>query len=212
MLKNDRHTLPLPRGAHVVVSGPGADDAGVQAGGWTLGWQGVTGDDASPIGGTTILAGMRATASAPGLVTYTRTGSSVPPGTSVGVVVMSEPPYAESRGDSSDPRVTGERVADDMAAAHVPLVLVLLTGRPVRIESYLRRFAAVVAAWLPGSEGQGVADVLYGSANVSGVLSKSWPLDATALPIPSLQPGARSLFAYGAGLRYPGGRPIGSLR
>jgi beta-glucosidase len=68
-----------------------------------------------------------------------------------------------------------------MAAAKIPLVLVLLTGRPVRIESLLPKFAAVVAAWLPGSEGAGVADVLYGDANFVGTLSKSWPRDTTIL-------------------------------
>jgi beta-glucosidase len=79
---------------------------------------------------------------------------------------------------------------------------VLVTGRPVRIESYLPQFEAVVAAWLPGAAGEGVADVLYGTAKFSGVLSKSWPRDSTALPISSLEAGASPLFAYGAGLRY----------
>jgi beta-glucosidase len=80
---------------------------------------------------------------------------------------------------------------------------VLVTGRPVRIESYLPKFAAVVAAWLPGSEGEGVADVLYGDAKFTGVLSKSWPRDATTLPISSLQSSLDPLFAYGTGLQYP---------
>jgi beta-glucosidase len=90
-----------------------------------------------------------------------------------------------------------------MQAANVPLVLVLVTGRPVRIESYLPHFGAVVAAWLPGSEGEGVADVLYGDSRFVGKLPKSWPRDATALPISSLQAGADPLFAYGFGLTYP---------
>ena len=90
-----------------------------------------------------------------------------------------------------------------MEAAGVPLVLILLTGRPVHVESYLPHFKAVVAAWLPGSEGEGVADVLYGDASFTGTLPKSWPHDTTALPLSSLQAGADPLFAYGFGIRDP---------
>jgi beta-glucosidase len=193
---------------------------GVQSGGWTLGWQGVTEAAAAPIGGTTIFAGMQAAATSPGLVTYSWDGSSVPAGTSVGVVVLYENPYAEYEGDTNDPSFSNTSMSQDpsghiiydgladgivgkMAAANVPLVLVLVTGRPVRIESYLPKFAAVVAAWLPGSEGEGIADVLYGDAKFSGVLSKSWPRNATALPISSLQSSPDPLFAYGTGLQYP---------
>ena len=199
LLKNDGALLPLSKSAHVVVAGPGANDVGVQSGGWTLGWQGVTEAAASPIGGTTIFAGMQAAASSPGLVTYSWDASAVPSGTSVGVVVLYENPYAEYEGDTDDPNFSNTSTSQDpsghiiydglaagivsnMTAAKIPLVLVLVTGRPVRIESYLPGFAAVVAAWLPGSEGEGVADVLYGDAKFSGVLSKSWPRDATTLP------------------------------
>ena len=220
LLKNDGGLLPLSKSAHVVVAGPGGNDVGVQSGGWTLGWQGVAEAAAGGIGGTTILAGMQAAATSPGLVTYSWDGSSVPAGTSVGVVVLYENPYAEYEGDTNDPTFSNTSMAQDpsghiiydgladgivgkMAAAKVPLVLVLVAGRPVRIESYLPKFAAVVAAWLPGSEGEGVADVLYGDAKFSGVLSKSWPRDATALPISSLQPSADPLFKYGTGLEYP---------
>jgi beta-glucosidase len=209
LLKNDR-VLPLRRSAHVVMIGPGADDKGVQSGGWTLGWQGVTGADSAPIAGSSLLAGMQAVASSPGLVTYSRDGR-VPPGTSASVVVWGERPYAESRGDADDPRIAEPGLVSDIAPGPEPLVLVLVTGRPLRIESYLRRFAAIVVAWLPGSEGEGVADVLYGIAPFTAVLSKSWPLDTTVLPISSLQPDAHPLFPYGAGLRYAALAPIGRL-
>ncbi|HLK40416.1 MAG TPA: glycoside hydrolase family 3 N-terminal domain-containing protein [Polyangiaceae bacterium] len=220
LLKNDGALLPLSKSAHVVVAGPGANDLGVQSGGWTLGWNGVTQGSSAAIGGTTILAGMQAAATSPDLVTYSWDGSTVPSGTTVGVVVLYENPYAEFEGDTNDPSFdntsssqnpSGHVIYDGLAAgivgrmtaAKVPLVLLLVTGRPVRIESYLPRVGAVVAAWLPGSEGEGVADVLYGSAKFSGVLPKSWPRDATALPISSLQSNADPLFAYGFGLTYP---------
>ena len=217
LLQNTNNILPLSKSAHVFVAGPGANDVGVQSGGWTLGWQGVTETAAAPIGGTTILAGMQSTASSPGLVSYVYNGSSVPAGTDVGVVVLYENPYAEYEGDTDDPNFTNTSTAQDpsghiiydglapgivsnMEAANIPLVLVLVTGRPVRIESYLSSFSAVVAAWLPGSEGEGVADVLYGDAPFTGKLPKSWPKDTTTLPISSLQTGADPLFAFGFGL------------
>ena len=220
LLKNDAGVLPLSKAAHVVVAGPAASDLGVQSGGWTLGWQGVTQTAATPIAGTTLLAAMQAAASSPALVTYSWDGSTVPSGTSVGVVFLYENPYAEFEGDTDDPDFTNTSMAQDpsghiiydglaagivdkMTAAKIPLVLVLVTGRPVRIESYLAKFDAVVAAWLPGSAGEGVADVLYGDARFSGTLSKSWPRDATTLPISSLQSGGNPLFPYGFGLQYP---------
>jgi beta-glucosidase len=90
----------------------------------------------------------------------------------------------------------------NLTGTKVPRVLILVTGRPVRIESYLSTFDAVVAAWLPGSEGEGVADVLFGD-NFVGTLPKSWPTDTTVLPISSLQSGTEPLFAYDFGLTYP---------
>jgi beta-glucosidase len=217
LLQNNDNLLPLSKSAHVFVAGPGADDVGVQSGGWTLGWQGVTETAAAGIGGTTILAGMQNTASSPGLVTYTYDGSSVPAGTNVGVAVLYENPYAEYEGDTDDPNFANTSPSQDpsghiiydglaagivsnMEAANIPLVLVLVTGRPIRIQSYLSKFSAVVAAWLPGSEGEGVADVLYGDAPFTGKLSKSWPKDSTILPLSSLQSGADPLFAFGFGL------------
>jgi beta-glucosidase len=211
LLRNDAGLLPLPKTARVHVAGPGGDDLGIQSGGWTLGWQGGTGVDSGALGGgTTILAAMRAAAASPGLVTYSRDGLGAS-GADVGVVVLHELPYAEYLGDTPDPRLDGgtpSNVYDGTAAplvavmrqAHVPLVALLLTGRPVRMESLLASFDAVVAAWLPGSEGQGVADVLYGDAPFRGRLSRSWPRDATVLPLSYEDPGYDPLFPVGFGL------------
>jgi beta-glucosidase len=218
LLQNRGGLLPLSKTAHVVVAGPGANDVGVQSGGWTLGWQGVTQAAAGGIGGTNLVAGLQSIAASPSLVTYSWNGSGVPAGTEVGVVVLYENPYAEYMGDTDDPNFANTSASQDpsghviydglagtvvanMTAANVPLVLVLVTGRPVRIESYLTKFAAVVAAWLPGSEGEGVADVLYGDVGFTGTLPKSWPKDSTVLPISSLQSGADPLFPFGFGLK-----------
>jgi beta-glucosidase len=211
LLENGAGLLPLPKDARVHVAGPGADDLGIQSGGWTLAWQGRVGVGPRELGGgTTIFGAMRAVATSPELVSTSRDGSGAS-GADVGVVVLHELPYAEYEGDTPDPRfdnpaspniydgTVGPLVAT-MRAAKIPLVLLLLTGRPVRIESLLPSFDAVVAAWLPGSEGEGVADVLYGDAPFVGRLSRSWPRDATPLPFSYESAPYDPLFPVGFGL------------
>jgi beta-glucosidase len=218
LLQNNNKRLPLSKSAKVVVAGLGGNDMGVQAGGWTQGWQGAKG--LSGIPGTTIFAAMQSIASSSSNVTYSADGSNAS-GNDVGVVVLYENPYAEYCGDVTSPdfnlaMVTRPmyspcgQVYDDNAAsilsnmqkANIPLVLVLVSGRPMLIQSYLSTFDAVVEAWLPGSAGDGVANVLYGNTGFTGVLPKSWPTDTESLPISSLQDGgATPLFAYGFGLK-----------
>jgi len=215
LLKNEGHLLPLPKSARVQLVGPGGDDLGIQSGGWTLTWQGSAGLTRSDLrGGTTILDGMRATASSPDLVTYSPGGfGAVLSPADVCVVVLHELPYAEFEGDTPDPRFdntatrnvydgTAGPLVATMRATKLPLVLLLLTGRPVRIESLLPYFDAVVAAWLPGSEGEGVADVLYGDAPFVGTLSRSWPRDGTSLPLTYDQTPYDPLFPFGFGLTH----------
>lgn len=215
LLKNESHLLPLPKGARVHVAGPGGDDLGIQSGGWTLTWQGSAGLTRSDLrGGATILDAMRAAASSPDRVTYSRDASgAASSGADVGLLVLHELPYAEFPGDTSDPRFdnpTSPNIYDGtagplvatMRASKLPLVLLLLTGRPVRIESLLPYFDAVVAAWLPGSEGEGVADVLYGDAPFVGTLSRSWPRDRTTLPLTYDQTPYDPLFPFGFGLTH----------
>jgi beta-glucosidase len=216
LLQNNNKRLPLSKSAHVAVAGLGGNDMGVQSGGWTLSWQGGPGGAGIP--GTTIFQAMQNVATSSSLVTYTADGSGAK-GADVGVVVLYENPYAEYCGDVTDPNFTSAAVTrpqyspcgdvydgkaativSNMKGAGIPLVLVLVSGRPMRIESYLSSFDAVVEAWLPGSAGDGVANVLYGNASFSGVLPKSWPKDSTTLPISSLQSGSSPLFAFGFGL------------
>ncbi|MBV9946491.1 MAG: glycoside hydrolase family 3 protein, partial [Myxococcales bacterium] len=217
LLQNNNKRLPLSKSAHVVVAGLAGNDLGIQAGGWTISWQGAEGG--SGVLGTTILQAMQNAATSSSLVTYSADGTGGK-GADVGVVVLHENPYAEYCGDVTDPNFsspavtrpmfspcgavydgTAATVVSNMKSAGIPLVLVLLSGRPMRVESYLSSFDAVVEAWLPGSAGEGVADLLYGNASFSGVLPKSWPRDSTTLPISSLQSGANPLFAFGFGLK-----------
>lgn len=174
LLQNDNGALPIdPAAGPIFVAGAAADDAGTQAGGWTIEWQGVPG---KPIAGaTTILDGITA-AAGEGAVTYAPDGdfdTQAP----LGVVVLAEAPYAEGVGDREDLRLTDEEVAlvERVAAVTDQTVVVLLSGRPLVIDDALPLADAWVAAWLPGSEGAGVADVLFGDAPFSGTLPLDWP-------------------------------------
>jgi beta-glucosidase len=165
LLKNQGKVLPLKKSAKIFVTGKNADNIGNQCGGWTIDWQGKTGDVTT--GGTTILAAMKA---ANPQVSTTADGASI------GVVVIGETPYAEMRGDRKELAVAVEDVAAVKAvkAAGIPVVVVVVSGRPLQLGEIAGQADAIVAAWLPGTEGAGVADVLFGDAKFKGKLSFSW--------------------------------------
>ncbi|WP_265737650.1 glycoside hydrolase family 3 N-terminal domain-containing protein [Peterkaempfera bronchialis] len=206
LLKNDGRVLPLAKSGKVFVAGKSADDIGNQSGGWTISWQGASGN-ITP--GTTILQGIRATASDPSKVTYSRDGSGIDSSYSAAVAVIGETPYAEGQGDR--PGSLGLDQADlntlaKLKASGVPVVVVLVSGRPLDIAAQLPDWKALVAAWLPGTEGQGVADVLYGDYNPTGKLPMSWMQSASQQPI-NQGDGKTPLFAYGYGLSYSTSTP-----
>lgn len=200
VLQNTGRTLPLStRLKRVHVAGK-ADDLGVQCGGWTIDWQGKKG--ALTPGGTTILEGVRQTVGSDTKVTYSADGSGVA-GADVALVVVGEDPYAEMFGDREtlelgDPE---EALIQTCRDADVPVVLVILSGRPLLIEKILPRCQAVVAAWLPGTEGRGVADVLFGAVPATGKLPVSWPRNMGQVPLNVGDKDADPLFPYGFGLR-----------
>ena len=198
LLKNENKTLPLAKtAARIHVAGKNADDIGNQCGGWTIDWQGKSGD-VTP-GGTTMLAAIRK--AAPGAkVTFSKDGTGAE-GATVGVVVIGETPYAEMQGDRADLRLAQEDVdaVDRMKAAGIPVVVILFSGRPMIVDSILAKADALVAAWLPGTEGQGITDVLFGDYKPVGKLSRSWPRSMEQIP---LHPGDEPLFQFGYGLSY----------
>ncbi|MGA2243998.1 MAG: glycoside hydrolase family 3 N-terminal domain-containing protein [Verrucomicrobiota bacterium] len=174
-LKNDKHTLPLAKNLkHLAVAGADADDIGVQCGGWTISWQGQSGDTIH--GGTTILSAIRNTVSPGTQVNFSRDGSDLA-GADAVVVVVGESPYAEMKGDRSDLRLAAGDVAlvEKAKSAGVPVVTVLLSGRPLILGNALDASDAFLAAWLPGTEGQGIADVLFGDYRPTGRLPRQWP-------------------------------------
>jgi beta-glucosidase len=203
LLQNRKHALPLSKQIkRLVVAGPAADDLGIQCGGWTIAWQGKTGQVMR--GGTTILAAVRQEVGSVAAVTHSPDGT-VPPGTDVVLVVIGERPYAEMMGDSKTLALPDADLAVLKKArqAGVPLVTMVISGRPVLLQDVIDSSDAVIAAWLPGTEGQGVADVLFGDYKPTGKLPHSWPRSLDQVPINvSDEDGKQPLFPYGFGLTY----------
>ena len=202
LLKNDKKTLPLPKSAkRIHVAGPGADDLGIQCGGWTGSWQGSLSNHV--LGGTSILTAIKNTVSRDTQVTYSNDGTGAE-GAAVGLVVLGEKPYAEGQGDSIDLALPPEslQALANMKKSGMPLVVVLLTGRPVILGRITDDVEALVAAWLPGSEGQGVADVLFGDSNFTGKLSHSWPRSLSQVSRHLSDADYEPLYRLGYGLSY----------
>jgi beta-glucosidase len=200
--KNEGGALPLSKSAaRIHVAGKNADDLGNQTGGWTIDWQGKSGNGHTT--GTTILEAIRKAVSPNTKVTFSKDGTGAQ-GATVGVVVIGETPYAEMMGDRADLSLDAEDQAAvrNLKAAGIPVVVVLLSGRPLILGDVLNEANALVAAWLPGTEGEGVTDVLFGDYNPTGKLSFSWPRSMAQVPINVGDPDYDPLFPFGFGLTY----------
>ncbi|UOZ10236.1 glycoside hydrolase family 3 N-terminal domain-containing protein [Amycolatopsis sp. WQ 127309] len=199
LLKNDHHVLPLSKRDKIFVAGKSADDMGNQSGGWTVGWQGTSGP---VIPGTTILQGIKSSSSK---VTYAKDGTGIDQSYDVAVAVVGETPYAETKGDrpqGMDLDDTDLATLQKLKDSGVPTVVVLVSGRPLDIAAQVGDWAGLVESWLPGSEGQGVADVLFGGYNPTGKLPVTWMRSAGQQPI-NVGDGQPALFPFGYGLHYP---------
>jgi beta-glucosidase len=202
LLKNEHGALPLAKSAkRIHVGGKSADDLGNQCGGWTITWQGSSGN-VTP-GGTTILQAIKKAVSKETKVTFAVDGKGAE-GADVGVLVIGETPYAETNGDRRDLSLAPEDVAavENMKAAGIPVVVILLSGRPMIVDKAIDKADAFVAAWLPGTEGDGVADVLFGDYKPSGKLSFSWPRSMAQVGVHRGDASYDPLFQYGYGLSY----------
>lgn len=202
LLKNKNKALPLSKEIkNLVVVGAAADDLGIQCGGWTISWQGQPGKVIS--GGTTILEGIRKTVGANTKITVSTNGEAK--GADAVLVVIGEKPYAEGFGDRKDLSLDPADLALVRKAkeAGVPVITVLLSGRPMIIGPALEASDAFVAAWLPGSEGQGVADVLFGDYRPKGKLPHTWPASMDQIPVNKGDANEKAaLFPFGYGLTY----------
>jgi beta-glucosidase len=200
LLRNERRVLPASKKlSRIHVAGKSADDIGNQCGGWTISWQGKSG--ANTTGGTTILKAIEETVSPQTKITYSKDGADAA-GADLGIVVIGETPYAEWMGDRQSLELSEEDVAvvDKMKQAGMPLVIVLISGRPMIIDRVIDKADAFVAAWLSGTEGRGVTDVLFGDFKFVGKLSFSWPRSMDQIPINVGDKNYDPLFKYGYGL------------
>jgi len=216
LLENRHHVLPVRGREDVYVAGSNADNIGNQAGGWTLTWQGGS---TNVIPGTTILDGIRQRAR--GDVTFSADASAPIPRRAVGIVVVGETPYSEGFGDVFGPRwafdpgdqnvprpvkdmqlsAADKATVDEVCAAVERCVMVIVSGRPLILDPAQReRVDGIVAAWLPGSEGAGVADTLFGARAFTGKLPVSWPRSLAQEPINVGDPGYNPLYPFGYGL------------
>ena len=204
LLKNDNRTLPISKNiARIHVAGKSADNIGNQCGGWTIRWQGQTGNVTT--GGTTVLQAIKEAVSKDTQVTYSLDGSGAE-GAALGIAVIGELPYAEGMGDRADLSLDAADVAvvNNMKKAGIPVVVIIISGRPMIVNNILSKSDALVAAFLPGTEGQGITDVLFGDYNPTGKLSFSWPRSNDQLPLNINMPEEKydPLYPFGYGLSY----------
>lgn len=220
LLKNEQGTLPIKPGSKVLVAGDGADDIGKQSGGWTLSWQGTGNSNEHFPNGQSIYSGLEEAIVAAGGVAVLSEDGSFSELPDVAIVVFGEDPYAEFQGDR--PSVDydsdgGLELLNSFKARGIPTVSVFISGRPMWVNPELNQSNAFVAAWLPGSEGGGIADVLVASPDGSvkhdfhGRLSYSWPKLASQTEVNIGDEDYDPLFPYGYGLSYAEGGSVPQL-
>ncbi|GLT38976.1 hypothetical protein SLA2020_131880 [Shorea laevis] len=199
----DKPLLPLPKKTtKILVAGSHADNLGYQCGGWTITWQGQGGNDLTI--GTTVLKAIKNTVNPATQVVYNENPDAnfvKSNKFSYAIVVVGEPPYAETAGDSMNLTISepGPSTIKNVCEA-VKCVVVVISGRPVVIQPYLSTIDALVAAWLPGTESQGIADVLFGDYGFTGKLARTWMKTAEQLPMNVGDPHYDPLFPFGFGL------------
>jgi beta-glucosidase len=220
LLKNNGGLLPLRASARILVAGDGADDIGRQSGGWTISWQGTGNTNADFPHGQSIWSGIREAVSAGGGHAELSADGQFTQKPDVAIVVFGETPYAEFQGDiptlEYQPGVKKDLVLiKRLKDQGIPVVAVFLSGRPLWTNPEINASDAFVAAWLPGSQGGGVADVLIRkadgriNADFRGKLAYAWP--KTAAQGPRAIRAADPQFPYGYGLTYAVRREIGPL-
>jgi beta-glucosidase len=198
LLKNKKDILPLSKSkGKILVAGSKSDDLGTQCGGWTITWQGKTGASTK---GTTILEAIRNTKGPENVIFSDDGKTKVKP--DIAVVVVGESPYAEGKGDNHELTLKPEdlKVIDNVKKLGVPYVVLLISGRPLILDKAVLDANALVACWLPGTEGSGITDVLFGDFNFTGKLSHTWPASIKQVPINFGDANYEPLFPYGFGL------------
>lgn len=213
LLKNNNQLLPLNPTQRLLVTGGGADNIGQQAGGWTISWQGTGNTNADFPGGSSIYDGIARQVKAAGGSVELSADGSYQQRPDVAIVVFGEEPYAEGNGDLDNLEYQRGNKTDlallkKLKAAGIPVVSLFISGRPLWVNPELNASDAFVAIWLPGSEGEGVADVILAKADGAvqydfhGKLSFSWPASPQQTAVNYGDKDYDPLLPYGFGLRY----------
>lgn len=213
LLKNKNNLLPLARKQHVLVAGDGADNIGKQSGGWSVSWQGTGNSNSDFPGGTSIYGGINQVVTDAGGKAILSVDGSFKEKPDVAIVVFGEDPYAEMQGDVGNLAYKERDTRDwdllkKLRSQNIPVVSLFISGRPLWVNREINASDAFVAVWLPGSEGQGVADVIFKNAegninyDMKGRLSFSWPKRPDQTPLNVGDENYDPLFAYGYGLSY----------
>ncbi|MBN8705889.1 MAG: glycoside hydrolase family 3 C-terminal domain-containing protein [Bacteroidetes bacterium] len=200
VLKNEGNLLPLSKSiSTILVTGSHGDNIGFQCGGWTMEWQGGSGPITK---GTTVYRAIQ-NAVGEGSVFFMENGldETLFP---LAIVVIGEEPYAEGAGDRNDLSLKSSDVAmiKSFKSNGIPVVLILMSGRPMIISNIIDDCDAIVAAWLPGTEGDGIADILFGDYKPTGKLPHTWPATMGQIPVNGLSTGLPVQFPYGYGLTW----------
>jgi len=220
LLKNDKQLLPISPSAHILVAGDGADNMGKQTGGWTLSWQGTGNSKQHFPNGMSIYDGIAQQVKAAGGTATLSEQGEYKHKPDVAVVVFGENPYAEFLGDRAHLDFQSEdglKLLKKFKSQAIPTVAVFLSGRPMWVNPEINASDAFVAAWLPGTEAGGVADVLLRKANgdvqydFHGRLSFSWPRTGSQTEVNVGDKDYNPLFAYGYGLKYADKVSLGVL-
>jgi len=201
LLKNENKILPINRtGKKIALVGDHADNIGYQCGGWTITWQGGSGD-ITP--GTSILDAFKATVRDTNDISYSIDGANIPDSDII-IAVIGEKPYSEGWGDrnSLDLSEENKKIVKRVKQKNLPYIIILVSGRPMLIEDEIKDCDAFIAVWLPGTEGSGIADVIFGDYPPTGKLSMSWPRSMDQLPINIGDKIYNPLFPFGYGLSY----------
>ena len=199
LLKRVNGVLPLPKtNARILVAGDHADNLGYQCGGWTIDWQGKAGDITI---GTTILDGIKKAAPLD-QIDFSQFGNFSDTIADYSVVVIGEKPYAEGYGDTDNLNISNSDIdlIKKMKDYGNPVIVILISGRPLIINNILPYSDAIIAAWLPGTEGEGISDVLFGDYEPKGILSRSWPAGMSQIPINFGDENYEPLYSYGYGI------------
>ncbi|BDF94509.1 exo 1,3/1,4-beta-D-glucan glucohydrolase [Pseudoalteromonas sp. KAN5] len=213
LLKNKQNILPLAANSRILIAGDGADNIGKQSGGWSITWQGTNNENADFPGATSIYAGLKAQIDAAGGEAILSIDGSFEQQPDVAIVVFGEEPYAEGHGDRDNlefERNNKKSLAllKTLKSKGIPVVSVFISGRPMWVNAELNASDAFVAAWLPGTEGQGVADVLLrgpdgrSQYDFKGKLSFSWPNSPLQTSVNKGDKEYSPLLPYGFGLTY----------